>query len=287
MKKFVNLGFAMIIAMAFAFMGCKHSTSEPEPVPQPIVVEGISGSKVFIEGRRVEIIPTLWMCDHEVTQAEYTAIMGANPSYFTGTPAEGETKENRPVDSVSWYDCLVYCNKRSMEESLTPCYTIGGKTNPAEWGEVPTISNETWNTVTCNFEANGYRLPTEAEWEYFARGGNTTNEGQTEYSGSDVIDDVAWYADNSDHKTHEVKKKAPNAKGLYDMSGNVDEWCWDWYETIEADTPSTGPSSGDFRIIRGGYLFNDVDPCRVAFHNYYYPWSRGNGNGFRLVRSAN
>ena len=91
MKKFVKLGFAMIIAMAFAFVGCKHSSSEP----------GITGSQVFIEGRRVEIIPTLWMCDHEVTQAEYTGIMGTNPSYFNDDPATGETQGNRPVETVS------------------------------------------------------------------------------------------------------------------------------------------------------------------------------------------
>lgn len=100
-----------------------------------------------------------------------------------------------------------------MEEGLIPCYTIKGSTDPAFWGSVPTTDNDAvWDAVTCNFEANGYRLPTEVEWEYFARGGNTTNEGQTEYSGSDTVDSVAWYCDNCDFKTHEVKKKAPMPK---------------------------------------------------------------------------
>ncbi|MBO7639773.1 MAG: formylglycine-generating enzyme family protein, partial [Treponema sp.] len=189
---------------------------------------------------------------------------------------------------VSWYDCLVYCNKRSMAESLTPCYTIKGSTNPNDWGTVPTTGNDDdWDAVTCNFEAKGYRLPTEAEWEYMARGGNTTNEGQTDFSGSDTVDDVAWYRDNSSSKTHEVKKKTPNAKGMYDMSGNVLEWCWDWYGPIESDTPSNGASSGSYRVGRGGSWVNYADYCSVTGRDGNNPGYGGYGLGFRLVRSAN
>ena len=281
MKKFVKLGFAMMIAMAFAFVGCKHSTSEPEPEPE--TNPGIEGSCVFIRGRNITIRPTLWACDHEVTQAEYKTYC----TYGSSSPTDYFGKgDDYPAYDVSWYDCLVYCNKRSIDEGLTPCYTINGKINPTEWGAVPTTMNETWDAVTCNFDANGYRLPTIAEWEYLARGGNLTNSGQTMYSGSNTIGEVAWYYSNSGNKTHEVKKKAPNALGLYDMSGNVEEWCWDWYGDITADTPSVGPLSGEYRIRRGGCYSSDSNFCRLNSYFSMHPNSWADSTGFRVVRST-
>ena len=261
MKSFVKLGFVMLIAMAFVFMGCKQESEEPEPItPTSYSVD-------------ISICPTLWASDHEVTQTEYQSVMGTNPSHFKDNPASGETQGNRPVECVSWYDCLVYCNKKSIAEGFTPCYTIDGKTNPNEWGDVPRTSNTTWNEATCNFETNGYRLPTEVEWEYLARGGNLTNSGQTTYSGSDTIDDVAWYISNSENKTHEVKKKSPNALGLYDMTGNVAEWCWD-------SKISTN------RVCRGASFINPSAGSTLSMSSAGLAYSRSQNVGFRVVRST-
>ncbi len=144
-------------------------------------------SEVFVSERALEI-PSFYMSDHEVTQKEYLEIMGKNPSKFSSNPAEGEVQENRPVENVSWYDALVYCNKLSMKQKLIPCYTIKGSTNPADWGDVPdSYNNDDWNAVECDFTKDGYRLPVLVEWEWAARGGSNYT-----YSGSDTIGDVAW-----------------------------------------------------------------------------------------------
>lgn len=243
----------------------------------------------------VTLTKAFYICDHEVTQAEYESVMGegSNPSNFKTGAAEGEVQENRPVEFVSWYMAIVYCNKRSIKEGLTPCYTISGKTDPADWGAFPTLSDETWNKAECNWNANGYRLPTEAEWEYAARAGDATVDSFT-WSGTNAetsLGEYAWYLSNADSKTHEVKKKSENANKLYDMTGNVWEWCWDWwpasgaYSADEATDPH-GDSSGSLRVLRGGGYNNDAGSCAVSCRDRSSPNSLRNSFGFRVCRNA-
>ena len=243
-------------------------------------------SKVFVSGRQLTI-PDLIVSDHEVTRGEYKALMGSDPSTASaydkdGNELTGDAVLNNPVNYISWYDALVYCNKLSKKENLTPCYTINGSTDPDKWGTVPTSRDNTWDAATCNFEANGYRLPTEAEWEWLARGGE-----EYTYAGSDSVDDVAWYTSNTnDTGTREVKTKAANGYGLYDMSGNVWEWCWDWYGSINESTAAAGAASGNYRVLRGGSWYFFANDCGVASRYSNYPYYRGNYYGMRVVRPS-
>ena len=265
-------------------------------VPETLKVEGGSCT---LNDKEVTL-SSFWISPYEVTQEEFVSVMTgnkngieSNPSWFQGErypPADGEVQERRPVEQVSWYDAIVYCNLLSIKEGLTPCYTIKGSSDPADW---ETLVLNDWESVTCDFNADGYRLPTEAEWEYAARGGKTgITDGSWDntYSGSTTPDDVAWYYDNNDSKTHEVGKKQANALGLYDMSGNVWEWCWDW-NNISIGYPSgtedpAGPDTGSYRVVRGGSWFYDASDCTVSKRNYYSPDYRSRSFGIRLVRSA-
>jgi len=245
------------------------------PMPENFVlVEGGS----FNNGTSNVTISSFYIAKYELTQSAYQAVMGVNPSYYTGV-------SNGPVEQVSWFNAIEYSNRRSLQEGLTPCYSYSTYgTNPANWPAGWNSSYNNHTNVTCNWTANGYRLPTEMEWQFAARGGNQTHNYT--YSGSNDLNAVGWYSSNSGSTTHTVGTKAANELGTFDMSGNVWEWVWDIYGSYPSgsQTDPHGAASGSSRVLRGGSWNNFANVCTVSFRIGYNASYASYNLGFRLVR---
>ncbi len=244
-------------------------------VQENIKAKGIPEHMVFIDSNTFGFgrlkdnlhhnvsISGFYISKYEVTQGEWNRFMRA-----ANVTARGD---DLPVENVSWFDAVLYANGLSESEGLTPCYRIRGLGNA--------------RVVTCDFRANGYRLPTEAEWEIAAKGGQLFN-----YSGSEDPDEVAWYKDNSSGRTRKPGQLAPNGFGLYDMTGNVAEWCWDWFDgnytrTLTTFVNPTGPDTGTHKSIRGGSILNgDGRNLNIIFRDKGEPGRGYPFVGFRLVR---
>ena len=240
-----------------------------------IQAEGYPESYWFKAGTK-HVIKDFYICNHEITQQEFA--MYGMKNYDVRVELSGESiGPYYPAHQVNWFDALMYCNRRSVAEGLTPCFSIGGETNPDKWGRQPDSQEDPgwddWYHAKCDFTANGYRLPTIVEWEYAARGGNGLTGYQYKYAGSDILDEVAWYATDG---LREVMQKKPNTLGLYDMSGNIEEWCWERYgnDTLQ-------------RYAGGYYCFKDEKDFVLSNLGYCGFLTRRNTQlGFRPVRNA-
>jgi formylglycine-generating enzyme required for sulfatase activity len=213
----------------------------------------------------VTLTKSFYMGIYEVVQSQWKSVMGDDPSFFKG--------DSLPIENVNWYKAIEFCNKLSEKDGLAKCYTINGI------------------DVICDWKANGWRLPTEAEWEYSCKAGTTSdfyNGSLTnEYSADDNLDLIAWYRRNSFKKTIKVGQKLPNNFGLYDMSGSVWEWCWDLLEEYK-DKPVTDPTGsipGSQHALRGGSWDEDPYLCTSATRYFEDPGTIVKYFGFRIVRN--
>ncbi len=273
----------MLLVTLASFEGCKRKAPEgtakpPSPAPTEskadaaeemvLVPTGkfIMGDETQVDATPHEVsVSSFYMDKNLVTQEQYQKVMGENPSRWKGA--------KNPVEQMRWSDAARYCNARSKAEGLEPCYNL-----------------QTWE---CNFQANGYRLPTEAEWEYACRAGTTTA-----YSfGNDPskLGDYAWFDKNSGGKPQPVGRKPSNAWGLYDMHGNVWEWCNDFYQVdYYQQSPKEdprGPKTGETKVVRGGAWKFSAETCRSG---YRYNENPGYADvcfgydiyGFRCVKNA-
>jgi formylglycine-generating enzyme required for sulfatase activity len=245
-----------------------------------------------------------WIGETEVTQELFEAVMGHNPSFVQHDAAVldgGELSALFPVETVSWYGAITFCNKLSILEGRTPVYSVEGYNN-TKWkimtyDKIPTVSDEAWNAAAHDADANGYRLPTEMEWLWAAMGAETGGEEvratgwEKAFAGADgsrLVTSFAWQSINAGERTHQTGLKLANELGLFDMSGNVSEWCQDWNAALPAGalTDYEGPGTGTAKVTKGTNCFSQ-GATKLSTRSTSSPYLRGQTTGLRVVRISN